>query len=65
MTIHTQIKEDKASTDVSLEIETDCISISLGNTTSGVNICIGNGKITAYVYPQETSDPEIITLCNR
>lgn len=62
MTIHTQIKEDKASTDVSLEIETDSISISLGDNTSGINIIFNGGRITAYIYTSTTPDPEVITL---
>lgn len=65
MTVNSRLTEGQAGTDVIIEIEKDCISVSLGNTDAGVNICISNGKITAYVYSQETSEPELITLSAR
>lgn len=61
MIINTSLTDGNTSIEATIEIVTDCLSISLpGNAC--VNICFNSRKITVHSYPPGSSDPETITL---
>jgi len=65
MTINSHITDGNNSIEVITEIEQDCISISCSNTAAGVNIFFNGDNIVAYIYPQDATGPEIITLSTK